>query len=74
MSGLFAQTGLGEMLAIDASLSYSVSLIGIRQGVRSATPIAGVLILNATVAAAGFVKPHRSAPSRSPPSFPCCSI
>lgn len=55
MSGLFAQTGLGEMLAIGASLSYSVSLIGIRQGVRSATPIAGVLILNATVAAAGFV-------------------
>lgn len=43
------------MLAIGASLSYSVSLIGIRQGVRSATPIAGVLILNATVAAAGFV-------------------
>ena len=55
MSGLFAQTGLGEMLAIGASLSYSVSLIGIRQGVRSATPIAGVLILNATVAASGFV-------------------
>lgn len=55
MSGLFAQTGLGEMLAIGASLSYSISLIGIRQGVRSATPIAGVLILNATVAASGFV-------------------
>ncbi len=54
MSGLFAQTGLGEVLAIGASLSYSISLIGIRQGVRSATPITGVLILNATVAVLGF--------------------
>ncbi len=55
MSGLFAQTGLGELLAIGASLSYSVSLIAIRQGVRSATPIAGVLILSSIVAVAGLV-------------------
>ena len=55
MSGLFAHTGLGELLAIGASLSYSTSLIAIRQGMRSATPIAGVLILSATVSVLGLV-------------------
>ena len=54
MSGLFAQAGLGELLAVGASLSYSTSLIAIRQGVRSATPIAGVLILSATVSVLGL--------------------
>ena len=43
------------MLAIGASLSYSTSLIAIRQGMRSATPIAGVLILSATVSVLGLV-------------------
>lgn len=43
------------MLAIGASLSYSLSLIAIRQGVRSATPIAGVLILSSVVSVAGLV-------------------
>ena len=55
MSGLFAQAGWGELLAVGASLSYSASLIAIRQGVRSATPIAGVLILSATVSVLGLV-------------------
>ena len=43
------------MLAVGASLSYSASLMAIRQGVRSATPIAGVLILSATVSVLGLV-------------------
>ena len=43
------------MLAIGASISYSTSLIAIRQGVRSATPIAGVLILSSTVSVLGLV-------------------
>ena len=55
MSGLFAQAGWGELLAIGASISYSTSLIAIRQGVRSATPIAGVLILSSTVSVLGLV-------------------
>ena len=55
MTGLFSQVGLGEFLAIGSSLTYSVSLIAVRQGVRSATPIAGVLIWNITVAVAGLV-------------------
>ena len=55
MSGLFAQAGWGELLAIGASISYSTSLIAIRQGVRSATPIAGVLILSSTVSVLGLI-------------------
>ncbi len=55
MSGLFAQAGWGEVLAIGASLSYSTSLIAIRQGMRSATPIAGVLVLSTTVSILGLV-------------------
>ena len=55
MSGLFAQAGWGELLAVGASLSYSTSLIAIRQGMRSATPIAGVLILSTTVSLLGLV-------------------
>lgn len=43
------------MLAIGASISYSTSLIAIRQGVRSATPIAGVLILSSTVSVLGLI-------------------
>ena len=43
------------MLAIGASISYSTSLIAIRQGVRSATPIAGVLILSGTVSVLGLI-------------------
>ena len=55
MSGLFAQAGWGELLAVGASLCYSTSLIAIRQGVRSATPIAGVLILSSTVSVLGLI-------------------
>lgn len=55
MSGLFTQAGWGELLAVGASISYSTSLIAIRQGVRSATPIAGVLILSSTVSVLGLI-------------------
>jgi drug/metabolite transporter (DMT)-like permease len=55
MTGLFSHMGLGELLAIGASLTYSVSLIAVRQGVRSATPIAGVLIWNIVVAVSGLI-------------------
>ncbi len=55
MPVFFSQTGLGETLAIATSLTYSISLIAIRQGVRSATPIAGVLILNSMVSILGLI-------------------
>ncbi len=49
MSGLFSSIGLAEILALGSSVTYSCTFIFLRQGLRSGTPLAGVLIMDAIV-------------------------
>ncbi len=49
MSGLFSSVGLAEMLALGSSVTYSFTFIFLRQGLRSGSTLAGVLIMDAIV-------------------------
>ncbi len=49
MSGLFSSIGLAEILALGSSVTYSCTFIFLRQGLRSGSPLAGVLIMDAIV-------------------------
>lgn len=49
MSNLFSSIGLAEILALSSSLAYSCTFIFLRQGLRSGSPLAGVLIMDAIV-------------------------
>ncbi len=51
---MFSNVGLSELLAIGASLSYSVTLVSLRQGMRSASPLAAVLLIDSLVCTAGL--------------------
>lgn len=55
MFGLSSSIGLGELLAVGASVFYSVTLISVRQGLRSGTPLVSVLTINLVVSTFGFV-------------------
>ena len=50
MSGLFSSIGLAEILALGSSVTYSCTFIFLRQGLRSGTPLAGVLIMDGPLA------------------------
>jgi DME family drug/metabolite transporter len=54
MSRLFPGIGLAELLALSTSLSYSVTLISLRQGMRSGSPVAAILIINTLVGTTGL--------------------
>ncbi|MFQ6111941.1 MAG: DMT family transporter [Nitrospinota bacterium] len=55
MSGILSHLGLGELLAIGSSLSYSVTMVCLRQGMRSSSPLAATLFVNITVGTVGMV-------------------
>ncbi len=55
MSGILSHVGPGELLAIGCSLAYSVTLVSLRQGMLSCSPLAAVLFLNMTVGGGGMV-------------------
>lgn len=54
MTGLLSPLGWGIVLPIFTSMAYACTLVCMRQALRSGTPVAGVVILNLIIAAAGF--------------------
>ncbi len=54
MSGFISSLGRAELLALASSLLFSGTLVFLRQGMRSGTPLAAVLVINACVSAGGF--------------------
>ncbi len=54
MTDLISFIGLGELLAIFSSITFSVAQIFIRQGMRSATPLTAALIINGIVSLGGL--------------------
>lgn len=55
MSNLFSSIGLAEILALSSSLTYSFTFIFLRQGLRSGSPLAGVLIMGTIVGSLALV-------------------
>ncbi|MBT3351193.1 MAG: DMT family transporter [Nitrospinaceae bacterium] len=55
MSNLFSSIGLAEILALSSSLTYSFTFIFLRQGLRSGSPLAGVLTMGAIVGSVGLI-------------------
>ena len=51
---ILSSLGPGELLAIGSSLTYSGTLICVRQGMRNATPTAGLFVIGIIVSIAGF--------------------
>ncbi|MBI3129607.1 MAG: DMT family transporter [Candidatus Tectomicrobia bacterium] len=51
---ILSSLGPGELFAIGTSLTYSGTLICVRQGMRNATPAAGLLVIGVVVSAAGL--------------------
>jgi len=54
MSGLLTPLGWGIVLPIFTSMAYACTLVCMRQGMRSGTPLAGVVTLNLITSAMGF--------------------
>jgi transporter family protein len=55
MTGLFSSFGLAEILALGASFTYSLTYIFLRQGLRSGSPLAGVLIMDGIVGSLALI-------------------
>lgn len=51
MQELISAVGLPELLALGSSFTYSVTFISLRQGLRSGSPLTGVIIMAGIVAA-----------------------
>ena len=47
--------GLGELLAIGSSITFSVAQTFLRQGMRSVSPLAAALIVNGIVSLGGLI-------------------
>ena len=54
MPDLLSSFGLAELLAVASSLSFTVTLIALRQGMQTGTPLAAVLTINAIVSGGGL--------------------
>ncbi len=55
MSDFFSSFGQAELLAIASSLCFTVTLIVLRQGMRTGSPLAAVLTINAVVSGGSLV-------------------
>ncbi len=55
MTQLFSSIGLAEILALGSSLTYSFTFIFLRQGLRSGSPLAGVLIMDGIVGSLALI-------------------
>ena len=55
MGWLIASVGPGELMAIGSSFTFAASQAFIRQGMRSATPLAAALAINLSVALGGLI-------------------
>ena len=54
MTGLLSPLGWGIALPVFTSMAYACTLVCLRQGMRSGTPLAGVITLNLIISAMGF--------------------
>jgi len=54
MDAFLSTAGVPELLAVVTSIVYSVALVSMRQGMRTGSPLAAVLVVNAFVAAWGL--------------------
>jgi drug/metabolite transporter (DMT)-like permease len=54
MAQSIAYIGPGEMMAVGSSLLFSLTLVALRYGMRSGTPIAAVLVINVIVGVGGL--------------------
>jgi drug/metabolite transporter (DMT)-like permease len=54
MAGLLEPIRLASLLAIGASIANAVVLVSVRQGMRSASPLAAALVLNVIVSVSGL--------------------